>query len=163
MMTCERLWQFTRAISFMKLNYQNSDLTVIFQEIAKYQNNSKLRNPTLAIALLSIFGIYINESIEQLEQLERLRFENTPAAPSSPIILIHIRSQVEQDKVKVTSLKNLKVTHLKLINKMCKYEMDPVSIVEVTERPRFCPQTDGQTDGRRETRFPPFNFIEVGV
>ena len=34
---------------------------------------------------------------------------------------------------------------------MCKYEMDLASIVEDTERTEFCPQTDGQTDGRRET------------
>ena len=31
---------------------------------------------------------------------------------------------------------------------MYKYEMEPTSIVEVTERTRFCPQTDRQTDGR---------------
>ena len=31
---------------------------------------------------------------------------------------------------------------------MCKYEMDPASIVEDTARTRFCPQTDGRTDGR---------------
>ena len=35
--------------------------------------------------------------------------------------------------------------HLKLLNKMCKYEMDLAGIVEVTERTRFCPQTDGRT------------------
>ena len=36
-------------------------------------------------------------------------------------------------------------THLlKLLDKMCKYEMDPMSIVEDTERTRFCPQTDRQ-------------------
>ena len=29
--------------------------------------------------------------------------------------------------------------------KLCKYELDPVSIVEVKERTRFCPQTDGRT------------------
>ena len=28
---------------------------------------------------------------------------------------------------------------------MCKYEMDPMSIVEDTERTRFCPQTDRRT------------------
>ena len=31
-----------------------------------------------------------------------------------------------------------------------------MSIVEVTERTRFSPQTDGQRDGRRETSIPPF-------
>ena len=36
-----------------------------------------------------------------------------------------------------------KTDFLKLLDKMCKYEMDPMSIVEVTERTRFCPQTDG--------------------
>ena len=49
---------------------------------------------------------------------------------------------------------------------MCKYEMDPMSIVEDTERTQFCPQTDrrtdGQTDGQGETSIPPFNFVEVG-
>ena len=59
----------------------------------------------------------------------------------------------KEDKVKVTNLKNLPkfqilkralhATHLlKLLDKMCKYEMDPMSIVEDTERTRFCPQTD---------------------
>ena len=31
---------------------------------------------------------------------------------------------------------------LKLLDKMCKYEMDPLSIMEDTEQTRFCPQTD---------------------
>ena len=36
----------------------------------------------------------------------------------------------------------LHATHLlKLLDKMCKYEMNPMSIVEDTERTRFCPQT----------------------
>ena len=40
----------------------------------------------------------------------------------------------------------LYATHLlKLLDKMCKYEMDPMSIVEDTERTRFCPQTDRRT------------------
>ena len=35
------------------------------------------------------------------------------------------------------------MTHLlKLLDKMCKYEMDLASIVEDTEQTRFCPQTD---------------------
>ena len=33
---------------------------------------------------------------------------------------------------------------------MCKYDMDPVSIVEDTERTLFCPQTDRQMDGRKD-------------
>ena len=43
---------------------------------------------------------------------------------------------------------------------MCKYKMDLANIV--TERTRFCPRTEGQTDGRRETSIPPFNFFEPG-
>ena len=41
-----------------------------------------------------------------------------------------------------------------MLDKMCKYEMDPTSIVEDT-------RTDGRTDGRRETIYPPFNFVEA--
>ena len=46
---------------------------------------------------------------------------------------------------------------------MCKYEMDPTSIVEDTER---TPQTDGQMNGRTDDVkpvYPPFNFVEAGV
>ena len=39
---------------------------------------------------------------------------------------------------------------------MCKYEMDPMSIVEDTERTRFCPQTD-----KVIPVYPPFNFVEA--
>ena len=52
----------------------------------------------------------------------------------------------------------LHATHLlKLLDKMCKYEMDPMSIVEDTERTRFCPQTD-----KVIPVYPPFNFVEAG-
>ena len=52
---------------------------------------------------------------------------------------------------------------LKLLNKMYKYEMDPDSIAENTERTRFRPQTergtdrrtDRRTDGQGETSIPP--------
>ena len=45
------------------------------------------------------------------------------------------------------------VTHLwKLFEKMCKYKMDPTSIVEDTEQTRFHPQTDRRTDGRTDGR-----------
>ena len=38
---------------------------------------------------------------------------------------------------------------------MCKYEMDPMSIVEDTEWKWFCPQTDRWIDGQGETSIPP--------
>ena len=51
---------------------------------------------------------------------------------------------------------------------MCKYEMDPVSMVEDTEQTPLCSEmdrwTDAQTDkmdGQGETSLPSFNFIEV--
>ena len=55
------------------------------------------------------------------------------------------------------------MTHLlKLLHKMCKYEMDPANIVEDTVRAQFCPQTDRRTDGRTigqgETSIPPFQL-----
>ena len=61
--------------------------------------------------------------------------------------------------------KTLHATHLfKLLEKMCKYEMDPTSIVEDTEQTRFCPLTDGWTDGQTDkvkSVYPPFNFVEA--
>ena len=36
------------------------------------------------------------------------------------------------------------------LDKMCKYEMDPTSIGEDTERTPLLPQTDGQTDRRTD-------------
>ena len=56
------------------------------------------------------------------------------------------------------------MTHLlKLLDKVCKYEMDPASNEEDTGRTQFCPQMDKQTDGHGETSIPPFNFVESGV
>ena len=40
---------------------------------------------------------------------------------------------------------------MKLLDKVCKYEMDPVSIVEDTKQTRFCPQMDRRTDNQGET------------
>ena len=86
----------------------------------------------------------------KLEQLDRLHSEDW-----LPILLSHIGSQVKRRQsqsykfkefAKISNFRILKqtlhATHLKLIDKMCKYEMDPMSIVEDTERTRFCPQTD---------------------
>ena len=45
---------------------------------------------------------------------------------------------------------------------MCKYEMDPASIVEDTERTQFCSQIDGRT-GRRMDDVKPVWSNEAGV
>ena len=94
----------------------------------------------------------------QLEQLERLRSEDTPRR-------LTITHTIESN---FWILKRaLHATHLlKLLDKMCKYKMDPRSIVEDTERTRFCPQTDRRTDrrtdGQGDTSIPHINFVEAG-
>ena len=45
---------------------------------------------------------------------------------------------------------------------MCIYEMDPASIVEETERTQFCPQTDGQTNGRTDDVKPVYPPFQLG-
>ena len=83
----------------------------------------------------------------------------SPAAPWLPILLIHIVSQVKTIQNQSFNLMNLPILHffcmfentlhathfLKLFDKICKHEMDPVSIVEDTEGTPFCPQMDRQT------------------
>ena len=110
--------------------------------------------------------------MNKLEQLECLRSEDTPAASWLPMPLSHIGSRVKRrqrqsykfkELAKISNFwilkQTLHATHLlKLLDKMCKYEMDPMSIVEDTERTRFCPQTDRQTDGQGETNIPPFQL-----
>ena len=95
-----------------------------------------------------------------------------PAASWLPIPLSHIGSQVNRRQsqsykfkefAKISNFWILKqalhaIHLLKLLDKMCKYEMDPMSIVEDTERTRFCPQTDRRTDGQGETSIPPFQL-----
>ena len=116
----------------------------------------------------------------KLEQLEHLCSENTPPPPHSwlPIPLSHIGSQVKRRQSqsykfkKFTKILNfwilklaLHTTHLlKLLDKMCKYEMDPMSIVEDTEPTRFYQQTDRGTDRQMDKVipvYPPFNFVEA--
>ena len=85
-----------------------------------------------------------------------------PPPHDHPYHWVILDPKSKEDKVKVTNLKNsnfwilkwaLHTTHLlKLLDKMCKYEMDPMSILEDTERTRFCPQTDRRTDGRTDRR-----------
>ena len=113
------------------------------------------------------------ENQQKLKQLEPLRFKNTPCCPmiTHTIDSFQIPSQNKtKSKLQIWkicqtfkfwnfAIKFLHATHfLKLLNKMCKYEMDLASAVEVTERTRFCLQTDGW----RETSIPPFNFVELG-
>ena len=99
-----------------------------------------------------------------------------PPPHGYPYILIHIGSQVkirQRQNISIERIcqsywiliQNLHATHLlKLLDTMCKYEMDQASIVEDTGRTRFCPQTDrrtnGQTDRRtRRNQYTPFNFV----
>ena len=57
-------------------------------------------------------------------------------------------------------IKSWNVTHLlKLVDKNCKYEMDPASIVEDTEWTQFGWQTDGRTVWNQYT---PLNFVGWG-
>ena len=67
-----------------------------------------------------------------------------------PILLIHIESQVKTRQSQNYKFKEFaKTSNLKLLHKMCKY---PASIVEDTERTRFCPQTDRRADRRTDRR-----------
>ena len=93
-----------------------------------------------------------------------------------PYYWVILDPKSKEGKVKVTNLKNsskfqsflilkqtLHATHLlKLLDKMCKYEMDPMGIVEDIEQTRFL-STDGQTDRRTDGPvYPPFNFVKTG-
>ena len=62
-------------------------------------------------------------------------------------------------------LKTQHATHfLKSVDKMCKYEMDPASVVEVTEQTLFHLQTVGQIDGQRMwNQYTPTTFLAEGT
>ena len=95
----------------------------------------------------------------KLEQLERLRSEDTPRCLmithtiESYWIKVKRRQSQSYKFKKIAKISNfwilkraLQSTHLlKLLDKMCKYEIDLMSIVEDTERTRFCPQKDRRT------------------
>ena len=88
----------------------------------------------------------------------------TPHPPWLPILLIHIGPQYKTRQSQNYKFNEFgKTSNLKMLDKMCKYEMDLASIVEDTERTRFCRQTNRRTDGQGETSIPPFNFIERRV
>ena len=108
--------------------------------------------------LFNILYIYLIK----LQQLERLRSEIPPTASWLPTVVIHIRTQVKTRQSykfeKIAKNKNfenlpetLHAAHLlKLLNKMCKYEMDPTRTVGAIERTRDAGRTEGQTDGRTD-------------
>ena len=89
--------------------------------------------------------------------------------------MIHIGSQVKtrqsqsykvREFAKISDFLILHGTHLlKLLDKMCEYEMDPASIFVDTEQTRLGPQPerwmDIQTDGRSETSIPHLQLIEI--
>ena len=100
-----------------------------------------------------------------------------PPPPASwlPILLVHIGSEVKRRQIqsqsykftefgKISNLWVLHVTHLlKMFDKMCKYEIDPASVVEDTKPTWFCPR-DGQTDRwTRWNQYTPFQISWSGV
>ena len=120
-----------------------------------------------------IKGHWLQESEKNLEKLECLRSEDIPR----PLMITHIiesywipsqrktKSKLQiKEFAKISNFYILKQTlhleHLlKLLDKMCKYEMDPTSIVEDTGRTRFCPQMDRRTDGQGETSILPLSTL----
>ena len=94
----------------------------------------------------------------------------SPPPNDYPYSWVILDPKSKEDTVKVTNLKKLPkfqfmlhATHLHtLLDKMCKYEMDPMSIIEDTERTWFCLQMDRRTDGQGETSVPPFNLVAAG-
>ena len=117
------------------------------------------------------------QSIFKLEQVECLLSGDTPRH----LMITHIiesywipsqkktKSKLQIKRIAKISYflivkQTLHLTHLlKLLNTMCKYEMDPTSIVEDTEGTRFCPQTDRGTDGQtnRRTRWNQNTFNRI--
>ena len=107
----------------------------------------------------------------------------SPPPHDYPNYWVILDPKSNEKKVKVTNWKNLTKLHiflilkqtlyvahcLQLLDKMCKFEMILMSIVEDTGQTRFCPQTDRQTDGWMDWQmdkvkpvYPPFNFLAVG-
>ena len=139
--------------------------------MSSYQyRNSHCGDKTVVRSSYLHNGISYTGKMTSLYWFGPLPSENTPCHPMVTHIL-HIiefilnpfHSKSKRNKVKVTNLntlpkhqilrfkKNWHATHLlKLLNKMFKYEMDPASMVEDTERTQFHPQTDGQMDGRTD-------------
>ena len=94
------------------------------------------------------------------------RWVSPPPPHDYPYYWVILDAKSKENDVKVINLKNLPKLQwfyflnnhytrhfVKLLDKMCKYEMDPTSIVEDTERTRPCPQTDRRTRWNQYTPF----------
>ena len=87
-----------------------------------------------------------------------------PPPHDYPYYWVILDPKSKEDKVKATHSNNLpfffnyetsftSYNSLMLLDKMCKYKMDPLSIGEDTERTRFCPQTDRRARWNQYTLF----------
>ena len=115
-------------------------------------------------------AIFVTESIWYILCKTRTTgmpaFWGYPLPPHDYPFYIHIGSQVKRRQsqtffAKISNVWILNQTlhtkhHLKLLDKMCKYEM--ARIVEDTEWTRFCQHMDRWTEGQGETSIPPFQF-----
>ena len=126
---------------------QKSSLQII------YFKKRVIPNVTNGLACLPIDKLWLNWT----RTTRMPAFWGYPLPPHDyPYYWVILDPNSKEDKVKVTylnnlpKLQNLKQTlHatnlLKLLHNMWKYEMDPMSIGEDTERIRFCPETDRRT------------------
>ena len=132
-----------------------------------------LTNTTGKQSILPIHQCIFNRWNTRTTRTPAFWFWWYPSPPHDyPILFSHIGSQVKRRQSQSYKFKEfasisislilrqtLHATHLlKLLDKMCKYEMDLTSIVEDTEQTLFCPQTDRQMKGQGETSIPPFQF-----
>ena len=93
---------------------------------------------------------------DELKQIERLHSEIPPATPWLPILVN--QSQSYKFK-KIANNSNFEIlqetlyeTHLlKLLDKMYKYEMDPIRIVDATERTQNAGRMDRRTEWNQYT------------
>ena len=126
------------------------------------------------VKYLGKFGNFVNNHVHLCEELSWQRFnmyltsfygELSSSKHISITLPIKLLSQQDfSQDVKVMNQKHsAKIKylqhashHVNLASKVCKYEMDPASIVGETDLTPFCPQTD-----KVEPVSYPFNFIET--
>ena len=93
--------------------------------------------------------IFLSHKMLETRTTRAPAFWGYPPPPHDyPYHWVILDPKSKEDKVKVTNLKNAPKFQ----------EMDPMSIVEDTERTRFCPQTDKWTDRQDETSIPHFQL-----